>query len=619
MTPSKRVHSRYLRKLYDLPWLGNSAYLYLTVRRFFCDIENCERQIFAERLPKVTVPYGRRTNRLTDVIRALGLGSGGEEGSRLATRLAISVSPDTLIRQVRQTPAPEHETPRVLGVDDWAKRKGQKYGTILVDLEERVVVDLLEDRTAETLADWLKEHPGVEIITRDRSKTYAKGAKEGAPNATQVADRWHLLENLSDALERLLTRHHKYLRLASETAGREVFAPILEKNCEEDKQDSSNLTKTAVTEVSEPVAVTITNEGVIREVSTPNSQDNYDQSPSESSAVIKVIPAEAIADKTYASVLDNDYEQVSRETSTVTETIAEERVINKASILASKDGFEKLTPKPGIPIETVPQQTKRERDKALRRERSLAQYNEVIELYQQGMNKMEIARKLRIGRKMVRRLINAGQFPERAAYPPRPSPIEKFKPYLRERWEAGCHSAKRLWEEIKAQGFQGGSSTVRRHVAPWRKDLRERSDGHTVFSEKSATLPILSPRQGVWLIISKDEKLNKQEHAIRNKLYEHCPEIFAAAWFAYDFQKMVRNRVSKMLDGWMESASQLCSELKSFVNGLKQDVNAVKAALSMEWSNGQVEGQVNRLKMIKRKMYGRANFDLLKQRVLSKV
>ena len=176
--PSDRIHSHYIRTVADLPWQGRRVVLRVTVRRFRCANGGCTRQIFCERLQQLSAG-AQSTNRLPEVHRLIGLALGGEAGSRLTQHLAVPTSPDMLLRRVKRSPAQSLPTPRVLGVDDFAFRRGESYGTILMDLERRIVVDLLPDRAAGTLATWLTAHPGIEIVSRDRASAYAQAAREG--------------------------------------------------------------------------------------------------------------------------------------------------------------------------------------------------------------------------------------------------------------------------------------------------------------------------------------------------------------------------------------------------------------------------------------------------------
>ena len=215
---SRRVHSRYVRRLGDLPWQGRVSQFDLQVRRFRCPAPECPRRIFAERLPTVALPRVQRTMRLAGAQRRIAFAVGGEVGARLACALAMPVSGDTLLRLIRATPPPEMSAPRVVGIDDWAWRRGQRYGTLIVDLERNRPLDLLPDRDAQTVEAWLKRHPGIEVVARDRAGAYAEGVRCGAPDAVQVADRWHLLRNLGDAVTRALDRHGRDLRAAATAA-----------------------------------------------------------------------------------------------------------------------------------------------------------------------------------------------------------------------------------------------------------------------------------------------------------------------------------------------------------------------------------------------------------------
>ena len=212
---SARTHSRYERRLADLPWQGHQVELRLRVRRLRCVNNTCPQRIFAGRLPQIAATRARHTGRRREIQQAIVMALGGNPGARLAQRLALPISASTLLRVARATAAPAYSPPRVVGIDAWAWRRGTRHGTIVCDLERNRVIDLLPDREAGTVADWLRRHPGIEVVARDRAGAYADGIRRGAPTTIQVADRWHLLRHLGDALQAAVERHRKAVRQAA--------------------------------------------------------------------------------------------------------------------------------------------------------------------------------------------------------------------------------------------------------------------------------------------------------------------------------------------------------------------------------------------------------------------
>ncbi len=524
-----REHSRYTRRPSDLACLGRQVRLQLNVRRFFCDNPACQQQTFVERLPGVIHSFARRTTRLAEIQRQIGLALGGEAGARSARRQAMPVSADTLLRLASHTELAPAAIPKVLGVDDWAWKKGQTYGTILVDLEQRCVVDLLADRTADTLATWLQAHPGVEIISRDRGGSYAEGARRGAPDAVQVADRWHLLANLREALERLLTRKHAALPSMPQTVAK-VHKAV-------------------------PPSAALDTAGTVASAATDLNQAGAAEPANEPSAAA-----------------------------------------------TTKD-------------ELLRQQ---------RRARRLSRYDDVVRQHEQGVSVRQIAQQMGMGRQTVRRYLSHGAFPEIAQRRKLPSILDRWEPYLLERWQAGCHNALQLYREIHVQGYTGSRPLLSRWAAQRRKEYADAPNGvSAVAAEPRSTqsqlvMRRLSPSQAAWLLVQQPADLTEDEQAALDKLQQAAAEVATAYTLAQDFIRMVRERTSAALTSWITRATASCiAELGSFANGLQRDLAAVTAGLSLPWSNGQVEGQVNRLKLIKRTMYGRASFNLLRKRVLT--
>jgi len=264
-----------------------------------------------------------------------------------------------------------------------------------------------------------------------------------------------------------------------------------------------------------------------------------------------------------------------------------------------------------------------ERDKQVRRERRLARYEAVVELHQRGATLAEIARRVGVSPKTAQRFLRAGTFPERATPRRTPSMIVAYEPYLRERWGAGYRNAMQLWREIRAHGFPGAASLLRRYLAGWRPTPGRRGPTPKGAGVAGGTAPLpqptraLSPRQARWLLLKPSERLRPAEALHREQLLQADDELGAALALAEDFGRLVRERDREALAPWLERARTSDSaEFRGFALVMGRDLAAVEAALTYEWSNGQTEGQITRLKLLKRQMFGRASFGLLKRRFL---
>ena len=506
---SSRVHSRYARTVSDLPWHGISVELEVLARRFFCDEASCERKIFCERLPEVAA-RARKTVRLEEALLAIALELGGRAGARLALELGIVAARDALLRRIKGAPLPEVGKVRVLGVDDFAFKKGNAYGTILVDLERHKVVDLLPECSQESLANWLRQHPGVEVATRDRSRIYREGIAKGAPQAAQVADRWHLLHGLAHGLEEFLLRKRPAL-------GR---AAALGTSGEEER--------------------------------LPGSIDEGD---------VSTLPVRL--GRPYGSV---------------------EGPAHK------------------------------------RHERLVERWKDIRRLHLAGASVKDIAEWVGTSQSTVYRFRELAEPPPRPGYKRRASVLDPYLPYLLGRWNEGCRSAKRLHQEIREMGYRHSVDTVNRLLSSFRHTEGQGKKLPLAPRAKRGSMAGATPtaKNVAALFMRREEMLSEEQKEYLQRLCASDRALADARRLTQDFAGMVRNVEGDKLDGWLaEAKASEAHAMKKFAVSLEKDLSAVRAGLTERWSNGPVEGLVNKLKLVKRQGYGRAGFGLLRARVLA--
>jgi transposase len=488
-TRSARVHSRYARTLAELPWQEIPVTVRLRVRRFFCDHKACNRAIFAERLPGLAAHYARGTERLDGWFTHVSFALGEEAGSRLLKDLGVVISGDTLLSHIRSMRLPSHQAPRILSVDDFAFRRGTRYGTVLVDLERHALVDVLPDRSADTFAWWLSEHPGVEVVSRDRGGEYAEAARRVVPDAVQVADRFHLLKNLRDVVLRVFRQHAEVLEL--------VPPPM--------------------------------------------------------------------------------------------------------------NHFQRLT---NLRLD-------REASKERTRERTRELFESIHALSKKGVKNAQVARELRIHRHTVEKYLAFKSPPVRRHFTKKVSAIAPYEDYILGRWEQGCRNATRIWQEIAGQGYPGAYQNVVRIT----RYLKEQERLAKPIPDRP---PGILASHAAGILVKRSENRSEGEMQTLKRLKtvhritERCCTLFE------DFAGMLREEVQRngeharsRLKEWTERAKASgIAEFKAFTVKLLQDTEAVVAAMTLPYSQGQTEGRVNKLKLVKRSMYGRGKFDLLRQRVL---
>jgi transposase len=494
--PAERRHSQYTRMVADLPCAGFRIQLILHVRRFFCNTANCTRKIFTERLPAFVLPWARLTVRLCEALQSLGLATCGELGTRLAARLAMQTSPTTILRCLMKLPLDPVKPVIQLGIDDFAFRRGRTFGTVLVNLQEHRVIDLLPDRQVETAKAWIKSHSEIRYVSRDRGSEYASAATQGAPQAVQVADRFHITKNLSEAVQQLLAR---------------VLTQMKEASQGEETQGT------------------------------------------------------------------NELEQVPHLP------------------------IEQWRPAPGKDIEQIVATRRAERE---------ARYQQVVTLREQGLTSKQIADRLMMHERTVRHWLKRQVAPDVRQRRKYASDFDPYAPFVLKRWQQGCHNGLQLWREIVAQGYPGSYRMVYRFLETLKTIEVSTS---TVLRQ----LPHYTSNTAVWLFMCRPEKLDE---AGQEDLTAFClanKQLDTTYQLVQDFLLMMHKREGERLDAWLTQVHESrLPELQRFARGVEQDKEAVRTGLTLSINNGQVEGQVTKIKLLKRMMYGRAKFNLLRQRVL---
>ena len=482
-----------------------------------CLNRECERETFTDQLPEIVCPRARRTQRIAQLVHLLGHGTGGRPAERLMKRLAMPVSDDTILRHLKRQVAHLHAktTVRVAGIDDWSWRKGRTYGTIIVDLERREVVDVLADRTTTGTAEWLGQHPEVEIVSRDRCGVYAQGAREGAPQARQVADRFHLLQNLRETIETQLSR-------ADRSTGRALL---------------------------------------------PESNDE-----------------------------------------------------DPATIGCGSGGRRDAAAHRHL----IRQAHHRSRQ---------AIFDQIHILREAGTSIGDIARQTGFGPRSIRKWLKFTAPPERRATAPKPCSPNYFLDYLSRRWEEGCVRGRELLYEIKLRGYTGSFSHLERLLAKWRRANDTRvvtlppvhepttAPTTTIMTAPRAVDPAtgwtISPIVAASLCIKPRGLLTPRQAAKVDALKSASPDFIAMRRLAMRFRGILRSKDIQKFGVWLDDAQQSgIYAMQRFVRTVRRDVDAVTNALTEGWSNGQTEGHINRLKTLKRAMYGRAGPELLRARML---
>jgi transposase len=493
---SHSVHDRYERTITDLPVFQNHTIIILSIRKFKCRNVDCKRKVFTERHSDIT-HYARRTRRVNGLLSNVAIEMTSGAGHRLSEIMKMKVSRSTLIRLAHKLTPPKAKDLKVVGIDDWAFRKGVNYGTVLVDMETSKPIDLLPTRESEDLKAWLREYPDIEIVTRDRASSYSSAIDEVCPQAIQVADRFHLLMNLSDALD--------------------VYF------------------KSISPQIS----------ALIKEKTQQMLKESTDKVP--------------------------DVQSVSKE----------------PSILKKYDSRQVV-------------------------------FDKVKDLQRQGEACRKIANDLGISRNTVRSYFLQEELTPKAH--PKRTNIELFWEYIISKIRTEGHVIQEIIEDIRKMGYSGGNTQAYQYIAY----LKETTKGvaFNYIEHQQIKVPFikrLSTRKlAKYIGCNMNRIIDPEERAYLKVLLKNIPVLKKVRRLVRKFKTMLR-KGNDQIESWIQlvkNSNAKLPGLMTFARGLERDIKAVKHGIQLKWSNGPVEGHVNRIKSIKRQMYGRAGFEMLRRKVL---
>lgn len=510
----------------DLPSGGHRVSIVLEVRKFKCRNEDCIRKIFSERYPDYTKPYSRKTDRAVENLASILIEVSSRKGSYLTGLIQMKQSPSTCLRIVSRLPIPGYTDKKVIGIDDWTFRKGINYGSIIVDAETGRPIDLINSRGELEVTSWLKNHPEIDIVTRDRASSYSKAIRTALPSCIQIADKFHIVKNLSGRVNEVVRKQY--------TSIKAEFIESL--------NNSNNCSGQDILE--NPT-------GILMKTNIPVNENE--------------IPSE-LANK--------------------------EASDTSLNIKGSTHYREEL-------------------------------YNKIHELHDAGISIRKIAVILQVHRETVRHYLRHETFPKK-----RIVFTNNYEAYLDViTFECGQgKNIKEIYSRLRQEGFQGKTSAFYswfgRNYPDYnckhkeaRKEMIEKRSPSILFNSLSPgkmSIYISNPTWG----ISKTGKPCK-EHSLMQQIIQRSPLLQHLREIMSSFKNLLKSRMPELLTEWMDKAmSYKISDVSSFVNGLKAELDAVENAISYPWTNGFIEGNVNRLKTKKREMYGRAGFELLRRKVV---